>query len=99
MLGPKKKGPSRPTKAFAHADGCKIVTADPGFQPEWQENRGGPAGGLPVRGTAKTSTSHASTRSARSLRSGHLPPRAVMRAPGRSRSRHRQGDPEGSGRG
>lgn len=37
MFGLKKKGPSRPTEAFAHADGCTIVTADPGFQPEWQE--------------------------------------------------------------
>jgi hypothetical protein len=37
MFGLKKTGPSRPTGAFAHADGCKIVTADPGFEPEWQE--------------------------------------------------------------
>lgn len=37
MFGLKKKGPSRPTQAFAHAVGCTIVTADPGFQPEWQE--------------------------------------------------------------
>ena len=37
MFGLKKKGPSRPTGAFAHADGCKIVVADPGFEPEWQE--------------------------------------------------------------
>jgi hypothetical protein len=36
MFG-RKKGPSRPTEAFAHAAGCTIVTADPGFQPEWQE--------------------------------------------------------------
>jgi hypothetical protein len=37
MIGLKKKGPSRPTEAFAHAEGCKVVVADPGFQPEWQE--------------------------------------------------------------
>lgn len=37
MFGLKKKGPSRPTEAFAHAEGCKVVVADPGFQPEWQE--------------------------------------------------------------
>jgi hypothetical protein len=37
MFGLKKKGPSRPTEAFTHADGCKVVVADPGFQPEWQE--------------------------------------------------------------
>jgi len=38
MLGlGKKKGPSRPTEAFVHAEGCKVVVADPGFQPEWQE--------------------------------------------------------------
>jgi hypothetical protein len=36
MFGLKKKGPSRPTEVFAHAVGCTIVTADPGFQPEWQ---------------------------------------------------------------
>ena len=37
MFGLKKKGPSRPTGPFAHAEGCKIVVADPGFEPEWQE--------------------------------------------------------------
>lgn len=38
MLGlGKKKGPSQPTGPFAHAVGCKIAVADPGFQPEWQE--------------------------------------------------------------
>jgi hypothetical protein len=37
MFGLKKKGPSRPTGPFAHAAGCKILVADPGFQPEWQE--------------------------------------------------------------
>ena len=37
MFGLKKKGPSRPTEAFAHAEGCKVVVADPGFKPEWQE--------------------------------------------------------------
>ena len=37
MFGLKKKGPSQPTGPFAHAEGCKIVVADPGFQPEWQE--------------------------------------------------------------
>ena len=36
MFG-KKKGPSRPTGPFAHAEGCKIVVAEPDFQPEWQE--------------------------------------------------------------
>jgi hypothetical protein len=36
MFG-RKKGPSRPTAAFDHAFGCKIVVADPGFEPEWQE--------------------------------------------------------------
>ena len=36
MFG-KKKGPRRPTAAFTHADGCKVVVTDPGFQPEWQE--------------------------------------------------------------
>jgi hypothetical protein len=41
MLGFKKKGPSQPTGPFAHADGCKIVVADPDFQPEWQEIEGG----------------------------------------------------------
>ena len=61
MLGLKKKGPSRPTEAFAHADGCKIVRADPGFEPEWQEIEEGTGGG-PASATAKTSTSHASTR-------------------------------------
>ena len=37
MFGLMKKGPSRPTQPFAHAEGCKIVVADPSFQPEWQE--------------------------------------------------------------
>ena len=38
MLGlGKKKGLSRPTEAFVHAEGCKVVVADPGFKPEWQE--------------------------------------------------------------
>ena len=37
MFGHKKKGPSRPTGLFAHADGCKIVVADPDFEPEWHE--------------------------------------------------------------
>lgn len=37
MFGLRKKGPSRPTEAFAHAEGCKVVVADAGFQPEWQE--------------------------------------------------------------
>jgi hypothetical protein len=36
MFG-RKKGPSRPTEPFAHAVGCKVVVADPGFQPQWQE--------------------------------------------------------------
>ena len=49
MLGRKKKGPSRPTEAFAHTDGCTIVTADPGFQPEWAGDRRGPlAANLPM---------------------------------------------------
>jgi hypothetical protein len=37
MFGLGKKGPSRPTEAFAHAEGCKVVVADPGFEPPWQE--------------------------------------------------------------
>jgi hypothetical protein len=37
MFGLKKKGPARPTGPFAHAAGCKIVVADPDFEPEWQE--------------------------------------------------------------
>jgi hypothetical protein len=37
MFGLKKKGPSQPTAPFAHAVGCVIVKADPGFEPEWQE--------------------------------------------------------------
>ena len=37
MFGLKNKGPSQPTGPFAHADGCAIVRADPGFEPEWQE--------------------------------------------------------------
>ena len=37
MFGLRKKGPSRPTDAFAHAEGCKLVVADPRFKPEWQE--------------------------------------------------------------
>ena len=37
MFGLKKKGPSQPTGPFAHAVGCKIIVADPDFQPEWQE--------------------------------------------------------------
>jgi hypothetical protein len=36
MFG-RKKGPSQPTGPFAHAHGCKLVVADPGFEPEWQE--------------------------------------------------------------
>ena len=36
MFG-RKKGPSRPTAPFAHAEGCKLVVADPGYQPPWQE--------------------------------------------------------------
>jgi hypothetical protein len=36
MFGLKKKGPSQPTGPFAHADGCKLVVADPDFEPEWQ---------------------------------------------------------------
>jgi hypothetical protein len=36
MFG-KKKGPSQPTQPFAHAEGCPIVKADPGFEPPWQE--------------------------------------------------------------
>jgi hypothetical protein len=41
MFGLKRKGPSRPTGAFAHADGCKLVKSDPGFEPEWQEIKEG----------------------------------------------------------
>jgi hypothetical protein len=37
MFGLKKNGPSQPTGPFAHADGCKIVVADPDFEPEWEE--------------------------------------------------------------
>ena len=37
MFGLRKKGPSQPTGPFAHTEGCKVVMADPGFQPEWQE--------------------------------------------------------------
>ena len=37
MFGLKKKGPSQPTGPFAHGHGCKILVADPGFEPEWQE--------------------------------------------------------------
>jgi hypothetical protein len=41
MFGLRKKGPSRPTAAFAHAYGCKILNSDPGFEPEWQEVKEG----------------------------------------------------------
>jgi len=41
MFGLKKKGPSQPTGPFEHAFGCKVVVADPGFQPEWQEIENG----------------------------------------------------------
>ena len=34
----KKKGPNEP---FAHADDCKILTADPDVQIPWSEIRGG----------------------------------------------------------
>ena len=37
MFGLKKKGPSQPSGPFAHGHGCKILVADPGFEPEWQE--------------------------------------------------------------
>ena len=37
MFGLKKKGPSQPTGPFAHAEGCKIVVADPDYEPPWQE--------------------------------------------------------------
>jgi hypothetical protein len=37
VFGLKKKGPGRPTEAFAHAEGCKIVVADPDYDPPWQE--------------------------------------------------------------
>jgi hypothetical protein len=37
MFGLKEKGPSRPTGPFEHAHGCKLVVADPGYQPPWQE--------------------------------------------------------------
>jgi hypothetical protein len=41
MFGTQKKGPSQPTAPFAHADGCKLVVTDPGFEPEWQEIEAG----------------------------------------------------------
>jgi hypothetical protein len=41
MFGLQKKGPSQPTGPFAHANGCKIIVADPGFEPEWQEIEAG----------------------------------------------------------
>jgi hypothetical protein len=41
MFGLKKKGPSQPTGPFEHAFGCKVVVADPGFQPEWQKTEEG----------------------------------------------------------
>jgi hypothetical protein len=34
----KKRGPTRP---FAHADNCKIVTADPGVEIPWSEVESG----------------------------------------------------------
>src|SRR5687767_10957440 len=37
MFGLKEKGPSRPTGPVEHASGCKLVVADPGYQPPWQE--------------------------------------------------------------
>jgi hypothetical protein len=37
MLGLKKKGPTLPTPPFQHAAGCRIVRADPGFEPPWQD--------------------------------------------------------------
>jgi hypothetical protein len=37
MFGRGKKGPSQPTGPFAHAEGCKILVADPCYEPEWQE--------------------------------------------------------------
>jgi hypothetical protein len=32
-----EQGPSNPTGPFARANGCKIVVADPDFEPDWQE--------------------------------------------------------------
>jgi hypothetical protein len=37
MFGLKKNGPSQPFQPFAHAVGCKIVVADPAYEPPWQE--------------------------------------------------------------
>jgi hypothetical protein len=37
MLGLRKKEPNLPTPPFQHAAGCRIVRADPGFDPPWQE--------------------------------------------------------------
>ena len=38
MFGGRKKGPTRP---FQHADGCKILKADPGVQIKWSEVESG----------------------------------------------------------
>lgn len=38
MFGRTKKGPN---KAFAHADGCKLLRADPGVVIPWNEVRAG----------------------------------------------------------
>jgi hypothetical protein len=40
-FGQKKKGPTQPTPPFTHADGCKLVKADPGFEPQWTEVESG----------------------------------------------------------
>ena len=74
MFGLKKKGPSQPTGPFEHAFGCKVVVADPGFQPEWQDRERPLAADLPVlcRRPLRATRRHPS--SARPVGSGHLPP-------------------------
>ena len=91
MFGLKKKGPSRPTQAFAHAVGCTIVTADPGFQPEWQEIEEGHWRRI-CQCWSEDITSHASTRELDSTR-WIRPPSAT----GRHASTGRQLIPPSSG--
>ena len=97
MFGLKKKGPSRPTEAFAHAEGCKVVVADPGFEPEWQEIEEGHWRRICQCWSEDIYEPRVDTRTRLDpLGPGHLRPLRWVRAPRRDRSRHPPGHPAGA---
>ena len=97
MFGRRRRARADRLRPFAHAEGCKIVVADPGFQPEWQEIEEGHWRRICQCYSEDIYEPRVDTRT----RLDPLDPAtfrhcAGVRAPGHDRSHHRQSHPAGS---